>query len=77
MPNQILMMLMNQVRAKNPQIFNQIEQLRKNNGNPMELFKQVTSNYNDEQMNNLWKNVKQFGIPDEAIQQFQNQIQKK
>lgn len=57
-------------------MFNQVEQLRKNNGNPMELLKQVTRNYDNVQMENLWQKVKQFGIPDEAIQQIQNEIKK-
>ena len=58
-------------------MFQMIETARKNNGNPIELFKKVTSNYSDEQMNNLWKNVKQFGIPDETIQQIKQEIKKK
>lgn len=55
-------------------MFNQVEQLRKNNGSPIELFKQATSNYNKEQMEQFWKNVKQFGISDDAIKQIQNQM---
>lgn len=58
-------------------MFNQVEQLRKNNSNPMELLKQVTSNYDDKQMESLWQRVKQFGVPDEAIQQAQKGISQK
>ena len=58
-------------------MFSQVEQLRKNNGNPMELLKQVTSNYDNNQMENLWKRVKQFGVPDETIQQVQAKMEKK
>lgn len=61
---------------RNPQVFNQVEQLRKNNGNPMELLKQVTGGYNNAQLESFWKKVKQFGVPDEAIQQIQNEIKK-
>lgn len=53
-------------------MFNQIEQLRKNNSNPMELFKQATSGYSDKQMKNFWESIKKFGVPDEAIKQMQN-----
>lgn len=61
---------------RNPQAFNQIEQLRKNNGNPINLLKQVTGSYDNNQMNNLWQRAKQFGVPDETIQQIQNEIKK-
>lgn len=62
---------------RNPQKFNQIEQLRKNNGNPIELLKQITNGYDDKQLNELWQKAKQFGIPDKTIQQAQQEIVKK
>ena len=62
---------------RNPQIFNQVEELRKNNGNPVEMLKKVTSGYNDNQMEGFWQKVKQFGVPDETIQQVQQEIAKK
>lgn len=62
---------------KNPQVFNQVEQLRKNNSNPMEMLKQVTGNYDNKQMEGLWQKAKQFGVPDETIQQVQQEIAKK
>lgn len=57
---------------KNPQMYNEIEQLRQNNGNPMELLKQITSKYTPEQMEQLYTNAKRFGVPDEVINQVQN-----
>lgn len=62
---------------KNPQVFNQVEQLRKNNSNPMEMLKQVTGNYDNKQMEGLWQKAKQFGVPDETIQQVKQEIKKK
>ena len=62
------------MKMRNPQAFNQVEQLRKNNGNPMEMFKQATNGYSEEQMNNFWKNIKKFGVPDTAIKQFQQEM---
>ena len=70
-------MLMNQMKMKNPQMFNKIESLRNSNGNPMDLFKQVTSKFTPEQMNQFYSNAKQFGIPDDVIQQAQNGINTK
>ena len=65
------------MKAKNPQMFQQVESLRKSNGNPMDLFKQVTSKFTPEQMNQFYANAKQFGIPDDVISQVQNGINTK
>ncbi len=48
-------------------MFQFIEQAQKNKSNPEELFKQVTKNYNSEQMEQIFKQAKQFGISDEII----------
>jgi hypothetical protein len=58
-------------------MFQFLEQARKNNNNPMDLFKQVTKNYSPEQMNSLFEKAKQFGINDDIIQQVQNEINAK
>lgn len=42
----------------------------------MELFKQITNNYSEEQMKSIWENAKRFGMPNEAIQQIQQEIKK-
>lgn len=57
---------------KNPQMFQVVEQAQKNNGNPMDLFKQITSNYTPEQMTNLFNRAKQMGVPEETLKQLQN-----
>lgn len=63
---------MNQLKTRNPQMFQKVEQLKNSNGNPMDLFKEATSGYTPEQMNQFYENAKKFGIPDEVIQQVQN-----
>ena len=65
---------MNQLKIRNPQAFQKIEQLRNSNGNPMDLFKQVTSGYSTQQMEQLFNNARNFGVPDEIIHQLQNGI---
>ena len=55
---------------KNPQAFQFLEQARKNNNNPQELFKQVTNGYTPEQMNMLFSKAKQFGVGDEVIEKL-------
>lgn len=67
MQNQMMNLLMNQLRARNPQMFNMIDQARKNNNNPEELFKEITKNYKPEQMEQIFNKAKQFGIGDDII----------
>lgn len=62
------------MKMKNPQVFQVIEQARKNNGNPMEMFKQITSGYKPEQLNSLFDRAKQMGIPEEYINQVKEGI---
>jgi hypothetical protein len=44
-----------------------IDQARKNNNNPEQLFKEVTKNYKPEQMEQIFNKAKQFGIGDDII----------
>lgn len=62
---------------KNPQIFNKLEQLRKSNGDPIKLFKEISGNYKPEQMQQFWNKVSEFGISNETIQKFKNETEKK
>ena len=62
------------MKMKNPQVFQVIEQARKNNGNPMEMFKQITNGYKPEQLNSLFDRAKQMGIPEEYIKQVKEGI---
>jgi len=65
------------MKAKNPQLFQMVEQARKNNGNPMDMFKEVTKNYKPEQLNSLFDRAKQIGVPEEYITQVKNGINAK
>ena len=58
-------------------MFQMVEQARKNNSNPMDMFKQLTSNYQPEQMTALFNRAKQLGVPDEYIKQIQDGINTK
>lgn len=53
-------------------MFQLVEQARKNQSNPMEMFRDVTKNYSSEQMNSLINRAKQFGVPEEVLQNIQN-----
>lgn len=62
---------------KNPQMFQMLKQAQENKNNPMEMLKQVTSNYTPEQRNILFERAKQFGVPDNVIQQAQDTLNSK
>ena len=70
MQNQIMSMLMNQLKARNPQMFNLLNQAQKNKSNPQELFKEVTKGYKPEQMEKIFNQAKQFGVSDDVINQL-------
>lgn len=55
---------------KNPQMFQLIEQARKNQSNPMELFKQITQGRTPEQMEAFYKKAEEMGVPSDVINQI-------
>ena len=65
---------MNQLKAKNPQMFQRIEQLRQNQSNPIEIFKQVTNGYSNDQMNNFYNQARNMGFSDDLINQLKNGV---
>lgn len=67
--NQAMQMMLNQLKAKNPKVFQMVEEAIQNKNNPMELFKQITSNYTPEQMNNFYKQAEQIGFSPDLINQ--------
>jgi len=61
--------LLNQIKMKNPQVFNKVEQMMKNN-NPQDILNQITNSYSPEQMNNFIKYANGFGITNEQLSQY-------
>jgi len=55
---------------RNPQVLKQIEELKKSNGNPEELIKQITGNYKPEQIQQFKKFANGFGFTDEQLNKF-------
>ena len=71
---QAIQIMMTQLKAKNPQLFQIIEEARASQNNPIELFKQVTSNYSDEQMAIFYKQAEQMGFNKDFIEQLKKDI---
>ena len=58
-------------------MFQRVEQLRQNQSNPIEVFKQVTNGYSNEQMNNFFNQAKNMGFDDGLINQLKNGVDTK
>ncbi len=69
-----MIMLANQLKAKNPQMFNFVEQAIQNKNNPMEIIKNVTKNYTPEQIDVLMQKAGKMGIPNEVLEQVKQGI---
>ena len=58
-------------------MFQLIEQARQNQSNPIELFKQITNKYSDEQMTNFYSQAEQMGFNKDLINQLKEGINTK
>jgi hypothetical protein len=55
-------------------MFQRIEQLRQNQSNPVEIFKQVTSGYSQNQMDNFFNQAKNMGFNENLINQLRQGV---
>lgn len=58
-------------------MFQMVEQAQKNQSNPMEMIKQITSKYSPEQMNNFYSKVEKLGFSPDVINEIKNGINSK
>lgn len=63
---------MGQLRMQNPQMFQQINQLRNSNTDPKALVKQIVGNSTPEQMQGILSKAKNLGVPESVLTQIQN-----
>ena len=52
---------------------NQVQEMIKSNGNPMELFKQVTKNFDENTRNNFFNQARQMGFSEDLLNQVLTQ----
>lgn len=65
-------MLMVQLQSRNPQMASQINQAMQSGVNPKNLMKQMMGNVDNNQMQNVMGQMKQFGCPDNVLKEIQN-----
>ena len=68
--NQVLQMLANQLKMKNPQMFQQFQNLQRNQNDPKKIISEMTSRYTPEQMKNFRQFANGFGISNEQLDNF-------
>ena len=55
---------------RNPQVFQQFQNLQKSQSNPQEFLNQMTSKYTPEQLQSFRQYANGFGISDEELTKF-------
>ena len=63
---------MNQLKIKNPQMFQTIQNLMNSNGEPQKLVHQMMGSITPEQRQNILTQAKQYGAPENILSQIQN-----
>lgn len=71
-PMSIIRTMMGQMKVKNPQGYQFVNSLMQNNGNPQALVQQIMKNATPQQRENLFKQCKQYNVPDNVLSQLQN-----
>ena len=55
---------------RNPQVFQQFQNLQKSQNNPQEFLNQMTSKYTPEQMKSFRQYASSFGFTDEQLDNY-------
>lgn len=63
---------MNNLRARNPQLANQVQSLISNKSDPMQFYHQIMKDKTPEQMENFYRFVKQYGVDENTLNKLQN-----
>jgi hypothetical protein len=61
---------MNQVKARNPQMFQQFQNLQKSQNKPQDVLNNMMKNYSPEQMNKFRQFANGFGITNEQLDKY-------
>lgn len=57
---------------QNPQMFQQLSNLKNSGANPQALIQQMVSQTNPQQMQGILSQAKSLGVPDNILAQIQN-----
>ena len=68
--NNVIQMLMNQLKMRSPQALQQYQNLRQGQNNPQQFLNEITKNYTPDQMERFRKYATSFGFTDEQLNQY-------
>lgn len=63
---------MNQFQQKNPQGFQAINQMIRSGANPNGILKQMMGQANNQDIQNIFGQARQMGVPDNILKNLQN-----
>lgn len=69
-----MQMLLNQLKAQNPQKYQMISQAISNKDNPMELFRNITNGYDEATRKKFFQQAEQIGFSKEYLDDIQNKL---
>ena len=70
--NLLMQMVLKRLQTQNPQGYKMVSEAIQNNGNPQAMLQQLMSNSTNEQKQQLFKQAKGYGVPDELLSNLQN-----
>ena len=70
--NPLIQMLMMRLQKQNPQGYQMVNEAMQNNGNPQSIIQQMMSNATPEQKESLFKQARQYGVPNDILSKIQN-----
>lgn len=70
--NPLIQMLMMRLQKQNPQGYQVVNEAMQNNGNPQSILQQMMSNATPEQKESLFKQARQYGVPNDILSKIQN-----
>lgn len=68
----MVQMLMNNLQRKNPQEFQQLNAMMQQGANPDGIIKQMMNNASSQEIQQVFQQAKQMGVPDDVLQRIQN-----
>lgn len=63
---------MGQLQTRNPKMFQMISQAKNSGVNPQDFMKQMMGDVSPEQLQNVFAQAKNMGVPNEVLNQIQN-----
>lgn len=70
--NPIISMLMNQIKLKDPQNYQNLNQLMNNGGKPEQILQQEIKKRTPQEIQQVLIQAKQLGVPENILAQIQN-----